>query len=281
MIFNIIVEKNNIFNMIFFPLAVRICQQLKTCGFEVTSGEYVAEDGYINVIFGAHSNPLFWRTTADEEDIFVNCEPLYDPDWRLSNLEYVKLIGESRVLEIYENNKKWSRDPQIFVLPPLFDSISNKIQPEFIDNNERNILFIGSMNAKRRVFLERLKDEFAAVIYGFGIFGTELQQIIARSSFFLNLNYYDRALFNKYRFALCLGSDSVYVGEIGRLTDDTDLYLASTLPMLKNEVSPRDIIDFMNDPVAVSTCLKAQHRAASLFANLFVIYLNSAVRKWT
>ena len=281
MIFNVIVDNKNIFNMIFLPLAVKIARQLKMFGFEVKSGPYVTTSACINIIFGAHSNPLFWQSVADEQDIFVNCEPLYDSDWRLSNLDYVNLVRQSRVLEIYQDNKNWSRDPKILVLPPLFESIANNKKFEFIDGNKKNILFIGSINAKRRVFLEGLKEQLADVNCGFGIFGEELKKTIERSSFFLNLNYYENAMFNKYRFSLCLGSNSVYVGELGQLTDDVDIFLKSALPMVKNEVCPKDIVDFIGDPIAVSNAMAAQHRAASLLDNLFVDHLERAVGEWT
>jgi hypothetical protein len=279
---NLIIDGKNIFNRIFIPLARRMGKELIKFGFDVSYENYSKNTEALNLIFGAHSSPIYWSSLDCETVIFVNCEPLYDQNWRQSNSHYMSLLAKSRVLEVYDCNFRWGYEVEKLVLPPLFEELgSHNDTPQMNKINLKDqFLFVGSMNEKRIKFIDELRSHDMKVDCRFGVFDFELRSAIASSRFFLNLDFYEDALFNKYRLALCLGSDSIFVGERGVLSDGLDEGLCVHLPMLRPGVTATEIIDFARDPCRVGLALEGQARVNDSLSLMFSKKLCCAFERW-
>lgn len=83
-----------------------------------------------------------------------------------------------------------------------------------------DVLFIGSMNERRRQVLESLAAKGFKVIGLFNQYGTERDAQIARAKIVLNLHYYEAQVFEIVRVSYLLANRTCVVSETG---NDTEL----------------------------------------------------------
>jgi hypothetical protein len=82
--------------------------------------------------------------------------------------------------------------------------------PEDID-----VLFVGSINARRKAVLQEISRRGAKLEVAFGVYGEARDQLIARSKLVLNVHYYDARLLEIVRVSYLLANRKCVVSEAG------------------------------------------------------------------
>lgn len=87
-----------------------------------------------------------------------------------------------------------------------------------------DVLFYGSMNARREAVLRRLGRQGLKVMHAFNAYGDTRDALIARAKVVLNIHYYEAHVFEIVRVSYLLANSKAVVTEIGADTDlDEDL----------------------------------------------------------
>ena len=94
MALGITIDASNQFNAIFLPIAQRIAHALQEIGVRVYNAP-INNESKPRIIFGAHSNAKFWLINNNENDIFVNFEPIFLEQWRQNHTDYISLLSNS------------------------------------------------------------------------------------------------------------------------------------------------------------------------------------------
>jgi hypothetical protein len=87
-----------------------------------------------------------------------------------------------------------------------------------------DVLFYGSMNAKRRAILTALKNAGLNVIYLFGAYDVERDAAIARAKVVLNLHYFEDAIFEIFRVSHLLANKVCVVTEDGGCDPELEMF---------------------------------------------------------
>jgi hypothetical protein len=82
--------------------------------------------------------------------------------------------------------------------------------PEDID-----VLFVGSVNERRRIVLKQLAERGVNVDARFNLYGPERDAFVARARIILNVHFYDARLFEMVRVSYLLANRKCVVSETG------------------------------------------------------------------
>ncbi|MDC1035334.1 hypothetical protein OAQ98_02510 [Alphaproteobacteria bacterium] len=207
------IDQGNKFNAIFAPLAKKIAVELQKHNVHIFFADQNISQNFPRLIFGAHASPDFWLENKKNDDIFINLEPIYLTDWQVNNFAYCKLLNSSKTLDYTNKTKKILNQSEFLPLPPLYQSIDKVTK-------DREILFVGSVNKRRKLILDKLiNNDKIDISIKFEIFGQELFKEIEKSKILLDLNTHKDYMFNIYRFCLCADSNTLYIGEFGDTSD--------------------------------------------------------------
>ena len=207
------IDCSNPFNAIFLPLANKFAQNFKNQGVQVFNAAPKLNDNNSRIIFGAQSNPNFWLINKNDNDIFVNCEPIFIENWQRVNASYMSLLRSSRVLDYSKKSENYVNSFTFLPMPPFYKSIVSNAK--IID-----VLFVGSMNERRQIAFTKLQNQGVKLKIGCNIFGNNLFQYIQKSKLFIDINYHNNdAIFNMFRFCHCANTGTIYTGEVGVTSD--------------------------------------------------------------
>ena len=131
--------------------------------------------------------------TADHLDIFREY-PLWD--YSELNISNLKTVGINHAVLC-----KIGYMPVLSHIPPAAEDI--------------DILFYGTVNDRRKVVLDELKQLGANVFVAEGIYGEELNKLIARAKIVLNVHYYEAKVFEIVRVSFLLANKKCVVSENG------------------------------------------------------------------
>ena len=114
----------------------------------------------------------------------------------------------------------------------------NRINPN-IDKNI-DVLFYGSINARREHIINKLKDRKINVKTLFGVYGKERDDLIAKSKLILNMHMYDSKIFEIVRVFYLLSNSIPVLTEVGSDTkfnnDFLDLICKSTYENIEKNI---------------------------------------------
>ena len=108
-----------------------------------------------------------------------------------------------------------------------------------IDKNI-DVLFYGSINARREHIINKLKDRKINVKTLFGVYGKERDDLIAKSKLILNMHMYDSKIFEIVRVFYLLSNSIPVISEVGSDTkfnnDFLDLNCKSTYENIEKNI---------------------------------------------
>lgn len=210
------IDKNNIFNQIFEPLANKFSEVIKN-NSGLVGTKVINNNNQRQIIFGSHANPDYWINNTIESDIIVNLEPIYKKKFRENNPKYLKLLNSRMIFDYTSYNIPYLKNYEIFKIPPFL------VHPK--DNNETDtlkkfdVLFVGSTSDYRKKNLKKIMDKNIKLVSGFKIFSKNLYEAIKISKIYLHLNVDDQNLFNYFKFAHCCSYNILYAGHKGDTKD--------------------------------------------------------------
>ncbi len=204
--------------MAFLELGELIYFSLKDLGFDAGFGfNHLASDA-TNIIIGCHLLDPSLRSQLSKSTIIVNTEQIYSDttDWIPTILDW------ARHFETWDySQRNIERFKSLGINGVKYLEIGFQKELVRLDRSKPkdiDVLFYGSLNARRIQVLESLEAKGLEVKHLFGVYGKERDSWIERSKVVLNCHLYDSQIFEKVRVFYLMTNAIAVVGEVGPTT---------------------------------------------------------------
>lgn len=198
----------------FLDPARYVRHQLRRFGVEVTLAKNRLREDAVNLVFGAHLGfPMEWRER--HACLFVNLEQLGPGGANVSS-DYLQLLRGSGVIDYdLANVGAYGADPvDVPLLPFLHAPYLEGDASIPLEERPIDLLFIGSMNDRRRAFIERVEACGVVVsVLDQPLYGPERDQFIRQAKAILNCHHYESARFEQVRAQQCLSLGTPVISE--------------------------------------------------------------------
>lgn len=188
--------------------------QFRRMGAQVTIGKNRLREDSVNFVFGAHLGfPVEW--TKRHSCVFVNLEQLGEGGARV-NADYLALLRGSAVCDYDADNvASYAADPaDVPLVPFLHAPYLADAQPIPLEERPIDLLFFGSMNQRRRDFLQRVEACGASVaVFDHPLYGDERDQFIRQAKAVVNCHFYEASRFEQARVFQCLSLGTPVISE--------------------------------------------------------------------
>lgn len=196
----------------FQSIAESLHSALRTLGHRSAIVENVVDRQATNIVLGAHLLSKPEMNSLPGGTIIYNLEQL--GSGHISSA-YYQLAERHQIWDYTPLNlARWNErtclyTPRIVELGyvPELTRIVSHPQPDI------DVLFYGSLNEHRRDLLMGLEHAGANVHYAFGVYGKELDALIARAKIVLNAHFYPTNLFEIVRVSDLLANSKAVVSE--------------------------------------------------------------------
>ena len=202
---------------------------LRRHGARVTLGKNRLREDAVNFVFGAHLGfPLDWRER--HACIFVNLEQLGQGGASVSP-DYLKLLRDSAVVDYDAANVAAYAHDAADVPIFSFGYGAYLDQPGLaLEDRPIDLLFFGSMNARRRAFIAQVEAAgFNVASFDSPVYGAERDEFIRRSKAVLNCHYYESNRFEQARAFHCLSLGTPVISEYTPTTAPAPAFVDSVL----------------------------------------------------
>jgi hypothetical protein len=204
----------------FREVAETVLFGLRNLGYAVELSENQITHTPRTIVFGAHMLDRGVVDNLPPSTIIYNLEQI-DPksEWMQGSL-----------LDLIRRYTTWDYSPQniarltsagwggrLIHVPIGYVPQMTRIVPASVQDVD--VLFYGSVNARRQAVLDELTAAGLRVVTGFGIYGRERDQLIARAKVVLNIHYYDAAVPETVRLSYLFANQKAVVSETGPLED--------------------------------------------------------------
>ncbi len=188
--------------------------QLRRLGLSATLAKNRLREDAINIVFGAHLgfDPHLRERRAC---VFFNLEQLGHGGAAVS-AAYLKLLRGSAVADYDAGNVGAYCDTpdEVPVVPFLHAPYLADAQGLPLAERSIDLLFFGSMNERRRAFIERVEACGVSVaLFDQAIYGPERDDYIRQAKAVLNCHFYETSRFEQARVAHCLSLGTPVISE--------------------------------------------------------------------
>ncbi|MBC7483416.1 MAG: hypothetical protein H7337_16310, partial [Rhizobacter sp.] len=168
----------------------------------------------LNFVFGAH---LGFDAAQRERHscIFVNLEQLGEGGAKVS-ADYLKLLASSAVVDYDADNRAAyaTSIDDVPVVPLLHAPYLTPTETIPLEDRPIDLLFIGSMNERRRAWLDRIEATGLSVaMFDSALYGPERDQFILQAKAVVNAHFYESSRFEQARVAHCLSLGTPVISE--------------------------------------------------------------------
>lgn len=188
--------------------------QFRRLGAQVTMAKNRLRHDAVNFVFGAHLG-FDASQCRRHACIFVNLEQLGDGGASLP-ADYLKLLAGSAVVDYdAENVAAYAAQAEDVPLVPLLHApYLAPAEPIPLEERPIDLLFFGSLNPRRRAWLDRIESLGLAVsVFDTPLYGPERDQFIAQAKAVLNCHFYESTRFEQTRVAHCLSLGTPVISE--------------------------------------------------------------------
>ena len=188
--------------------------QFRRLGLSVTLAKNRLRHDAVNFVFGAH---LGFDAAQRERHacIFVNLEQLGVGGAKVS-AAYLKLLATSAVVDYNEENRAaYAADVNDVPVVPLLHAPYLKPEQTIpLEDRPIDLLFIGSMNERRRAWLDRIEAlGLSVAMFDGPLYGPERDQFILQAKAVVNAHFYESSRFEQARVAHCLSLGTPVIAE--------------------------------------------------------------------
>lgn len=193
--------------------------QFRRMGAQVTMSKNRLRHNAVNFIFGAHLG--FDAALRERYDcIFVNLEQLGEGGAQVSQ-NYLRLLAGSAAVD-YDARNVPSYSTQVADVPVVPLWFAPYLRPETalpLADRPIDLLFIGSMNERRRAMLDRVQAQGVTVSqFDSPLYGPERDHFILQSKAVFNTHFYATSRFEQARVSHCLSLGTPVISERSALT---------------------------------------------------------------
>ena len=179
--------------------------QFRRLGAEVSLAKNRLRHDAVNLVFGAH---LGFDAGLRERfaTVIVNLEQLGDGGARVPP-DYLRLLGSSAVVDYDpENPAAYTQHPDDVTIVPLLHAPYLKPADAVpLEQRPIDLLFFGSMNERRRAWLDRIQALGRTVrTLETPLYGAERDSLIRQAKAVVNAHFYETSRFEQCRVAHCL-----------------------------------------------------------------------------
>jgi hypothetical protein len=194
--------------------------QFRRLGVSVSISKNRLRYDAINFVFGAH---LGFEAVQVQSHacVFVNLEQLGEGGAQVSP-EYLQLLSSSAVVDYHAGNcSAYSACPsEVPVLPLLFAPYLKPAQAIPLEERPIDLLFFGSINERRRAWLDRIEAlGLSVAVFDGPLYGPERDQFICQAKAVINMHFYASSRFEQARVAHCLSLGTPVISERAPHTD--------------------------------------------------------------
>lgn len=235
--------------------------QFRRMGASVSLSKNRLQHDAVNFVFGAHLGfdaSLTQRYTC----IFVNLEQLGEGGAKVSD-EYMQLLSRSAVVDYDADNVPayTTYIDDVPIVPFLNAPYLKPAHSVPLAERPIDVLFIGSMNERRREMLNRIESTGAKVVlFDSPLYGPERDEFIKQAKCVFNAHFYASSRFEQARVSHCLSLGTPVVSERSELANPHAAFEDSVF-----WVRPDDLEDFFANQFATP----AYYEAAELALNHF------------
>lgn len=188
--------------------------QFERLGAVVTVAKNRLRSDAVNFVFGAHLgfDPALCRRHSC---VFVNFEQLGDGGATLPP-QYLELLRRSAVVDYDPANvPAYASDPADVPIAPLLHApYLGREASAPLEDRPIDLLFVGSVNERRRRWIERIESHGVQVSTFDGpIYGPERDAFIRASKAVLNVHFYESSRFEQARVSHCLSLGTPVISE--------------------------------------------------------------------
>ncbi len=188
--------------------------QFRRLGASVSLGKNRLRHDAVNFVFGAHLG--FDAAQCQRQTcIFVNLEQLGEGGASVSP-DYLQLLASSAVVDYDADNlASYARDVNdVPLVPFLYAPYLTPAEPLPLEDRPIDLLFYGSMNARRRAWLDRIEAlGFNVAMFDSPLYGPERDQYISQAKVVLNVPFYESSRFEQARVSHCLSLGTPVISE--------------------------------------------------------------------
>jgi len=193
--------------------------QFRRMGAEVTISKNRLREDAVNFVFGAHLGfPAEW--TRRHACIFVNLEQLGHGGAKVSE-DYLNLLRRNAVVDYDAANvPAYAADAaDVPLVPFLHAPYLRGDQSPALEDRPIDLLFFGSMNPRRRAFLDQVESSGVSVsTFDHAIYGAERDHYIRQAKAVINCHFYESSRFEQARAFHCLSLGTPVISERTALT---------------------------------------------------------------
>ena len=199
-------------------------------GANVTIAKNRLRHGAINFVFGAHDgfNPAAAERHAC---VFVNLEQLGEGG-RQMHPSFIELLRRSAVVDYDAGNlAAYAADPaDVPVAPILYAPYLTPANPIPLEERPIDLLFIGSMNERRKAWLDRIEAcGLTVAMFDGALYSAERDAYIVQAKAVVNAHYYESCRFEQARVSHCLSLGTPVISERTLLTNPHEAFEDSVL----------------------------------------------------
>ena len=165
------------------------------------------------IVLGANLLPEIPDVKPPGKAILFNLEQI-TPGSEWLTADYLKLLKRYEVWDYSRYNIEQLRQLGIRDISHCPIGFSDRLQRiQHAPDKDIDILFYGSVNARRLAILETLANEGLKIETLFGVYGEQRDALIARSKLVLNIHYYPAKIFEIVRISWLLANAVCVVSE--------------------------------------------------------------------
>lgn len=188
--------------------------QFRRMGAQVSLAKNRLRHDAVNFVFGAHLG-FDAALTQRYSCIFVNLEQLGEGGAKVKP-EYLQLLSKSAVVDYDADNipAYTTYIEDVPIVPFLYAPYLKPAQAIPLADRPIDVLFIGSMNERRRDMIKRIESTGRKVmLFDSPLYGPERDQFIMQAKCVFNAHFYATSRFEQARVSHCLSLGTPVVSE--------------------------------------------------------------------
>ncbi len=195
--------------MALLEAAEYVAEKARLAGYEsVLSKNRLFQHG-LNIVFGAHINP---KDNPDfpPNTVIFNTEQIPEKSVWISS-QYKTCLDRHFVWDYSSSNLKMIGHQNTGLIDFYHVDKLQRIVPA--QQAEYDLVFYGSMNERRKLIIDRLRNKGLEILTVFGLYGHERDGLLGKARAVLNLHFYESQIFQQIRAFYALSNGMPVISE--------------------------------------------------------------------